>query len=91
MVKEIVRASLDRFEENDFAVVYADDGRKFDLPKELIPADAKEGDRLRIYLQDTKVIKARIDHEDTEELERKIKEKLERLKSTGEKTTDHLL
>ena len=80
MAKEIVRASLDRFEENDIAVVYADDGRKFDVPKGLIPADAKEGDRLRIYLQDTKVIKARIDHEGTEELTRKIKEKLEKLK-----------
>lgn len=80
MEKEIVRASLDRFEDNDFAVIYADDGRKFDLPRELIPTDAREGDRLRIYLQDSKVIKARVDHKDTEELERKIKEKLEQLK-----------
>lgn len=80
MEKEIVKASLDRFENNDLAVVYADDGRKFDVQRELIPMSAKEGDRLRIYLQDSKVIKTVIDHRGTEELEREIKEKLKRLK-----------
>jgi hypothetical protein len=80
MVKEVARASLDRFEE-DYAVVYADDGRKFDIPRELIPNNAKEGARVKIQLRDSKVIRVIIDHKDTEELERKIREKLERLKS----------
>jgi hypothetical protein len=80
MAKEIVRASLDRFEENDFAVVYADDGRKFDVPRGLIPNDAKEGARLKLHLQDSEVTRIVADHEDTSQLQRKIKEKLERLK-----------
>jgi hypothetical protein len=80
VVKEVTRASLDRFEDNDLAVVYADDGRRFDVPRELIPKNVKEGDRLKIHLRDSKVIKVIVDHKDTEELEKKIREKLERLK-----------
>jgi hypothetical protein len=80
MAKEIVRASLDRFEENDLAVVYADDGRKFDVPRGLIPKDAKEGARLKLQLRDSEVTRIIVNHEDTSQLQRKIKEKLERLK-----------
>lgn len=79
MEKEIVKASLDRFEE-DYAVVYADDGRKFDVPRELIPKNTSEGTRVKIHLRDSKVIKVIVDHKDNEELERKIREKLGRLK-----------
>ena len=85
MAKEIVRASLDRFEENDLAVVYADDGRKFDVPRGLISRKAREGARLKLLLQDSEVIRVIVDHEDASELEWKIKEKLERLKHNQQK------
>lgn len=80
MEKEAIKASLDRFEE-DYAVVYADDGRRFDVSRDLVPKNTREGTRVKIHVRDSKVIKVMVDHNDNEELEGKIKEKLERLKS----------
>jgi hypothetical protein len=34
---EVVEASLDRFE-GDYAVIYSDDGKKFDVPKNMTDA-----------------------------------------------------
>jgi hypothetical protein len=43
MEEEVIKASLDRFEE-DYAVVYSNDNnrRRFDLPRGMVP-DAKPG------------------------------------------------
>ena len=78
--EKTIRASLDRFEENGYAVVYTDDGKKLDIKRELIPENVKEGTRLKIHVQGSKFSKVVTDDNDTQELKRKIKEKLERLK-----------
>ena len=78
--EKTIRASLDRFEENGYAVMYTDDGKKFDIKRELIPENVKEGTRLKIHVLGSKVSKFVTDDNDTQELKRKIKEKLERLK-----------
>ena len=78
--EKTIRASLDRFEENGYAVMYTDDGKKFDIKRELIPENVKEGARLKIHVQGSKGSNVVTDDSDTQELKRKIKEKLERLK-----------
>ena len=49
--------SIDRFEgsKKDIAVLIADDGRSFDLPRWLLPKDAKAGDVVSLSIErDTK-------------------------------------
>lgn len=59
---------IDRFEGN-FAIVELDDKRIIDMPKELVPEEAKEGDVLEIE----------ISQEKTEELKEKIEKEVEGL------------
>ncbi len=59
---------IDRFEGN-FAIVELDDKRIIDMPKELVPEEAKEGDVLEIQ----------ISQEKTEELKEKIEKEVEGL------------
>jgi hypothetical protein len=65
-----VKASLDRFEEN-FAVVYSDedDSIKFDIPRELVSPNIKEGSRVLVFVQEenNQVIKVELDKEGTED------------------------
>ena len=71
--------SLDRLE-GEFAIAYSDDGSKFDIPKALVPKDAKQGARVRLQLKEGKVMMVKVDRKGTRSLDEKIKEKLERLK-----------
>ena len=56
-----MKVIIDRFE-GEFAVVELDDKTMADLPKVLVPGDAKEGDtiEIRVDLEDTKSRKERI-------------------------------
>ncbi|HEX6561966.1 MAG TPA: DUF3006 domain-containing protein [Nitrososphaera sp.] len=75
-----VKASLDRFE-GDYAIVYSDDGRKFDVARTLLPKRARQGARLKLTISENdKVASVSIDREGEKELKKKIKEKLERIK-----------
>ena len=75
-----VKASLDRFE-GDYAIVYSDDGRKFDVARTLLPKRARQGARLKLRISENdKVTSVSIDREGEKELKKKIKEKLERIK-----------
>jgi hypothetical protein len=58
-----IKASLDRYED-DMAVVYAEDGRKFDLPKDMVPASP--GSRLVLHIEDGQIVKVELDKEGTE-------------------------
>jgi hypothetical protein len=48
-----VRVQLDRFEDNDMAVllIYPDGRRTFDVPKALLPAGARPGDVFEVRLE----------------------------------------
>lgn len=59
---------IDRFE-GDFAVVEAENGRFYNIPKSLLPENAKEGC----------VIKIEIDKKATEKRKNEIKNKMDRL------------
>lgn len=80
---EVVKASLDRFE-GDFAVVYSDDGTKYDVPR--IMTDAKAGSRLLLYLEEGQVVKIDVDEKATDDALERIRKKYDRVKRG-----DHLL
>ena len=54
---------IDRFEGNMAVIEY--NGRTFDLPKNLLPKEAKEGDVLKISIE--------VDREETEKRRKRIK------------------
>lgn len=79
----IVKASLDRFSAG-YAVIYSDDGRKFDVPKDIIPHDCKAGSRLKLYLDDSgAVARVEMDSKSTEDAKSRISKRYARL-SRGE-------
>ena len=59
---------IDRFEEN-FAVIEADDGKVYEIPKELLPEKAKEGSVIEIIVKE----------KETEDRKNKMKEKMNSL------------
>jgi hypothetical protein len=75
---EETKANLDRFEEG-YAVIYCDDGRKFDVPRS-IPRRLKQGSRVIVHLKEGQIIDILYDKEETKKIEEQIKDKLERLK-----------
>lgn len=74
---EVVRASLDRFE-GDYAVIYSDDGIKFDVPKDL--ASMKAGSRVLLYVKDGAVVRVTADKKATGDAFERVKKKYDRLK-----------
>ncbi|WP_243129186.1 DUF3006 domain-containing protein [Hathewaya massiliensis] len=61
---------IDRFEE-DYAVIETEEGKTFDLPKDMIPKDAREGDVLDIEVK--------VNKEDTRKREKEIKDLMDEL------------
>jgi hypothetical protein len=84
-MEKVVKASLDRFE-GDHAVIYSDDGKKFDVPKNMT-TDVKAGSRVLLYIEDCRILKVEVDNKATDEALDKVREKYKRLKRRG----DHLL
>ncbi|MGC8971344.1 MAG: DUF3006 domain-containing protein [bacterium] len=69
-----IKFIIDRFEE-DIAVLVND--TTINIPRFLLPREAKEGDVV--------IIKFEIDKEETERLRKETKDKINRLKGRGEK------
>lgn len=75
-----LKASLDRFE-GEYAIVYSDDGKIFDITRTLLPKRTLQGARLKLLvLENDKVVSVDIDKEGGEVLKRKIRKKLEKIK-----------
>jgi len=66
-----VKAVIDRFEEGYAVVLVGDEEIKVDIPRELLPKEAKEGSWLNFNLD--------LDPEGTEKQKKKIEDKLKRL------------
>ncbi|NOJ26666.1 MAG: hypothetical protein DA330_01465 [Nitrososphaera sp.] len=79
---EIVKASLDRITGN-FAVVYSDDGRKFDVALEVLPRDCPAGSRLVLHLDSGTMSKIEPDLESSRDARKRISEKHSRLLRGG--------
>ena len=80
---EVIKASLDRFE-GEYAVIYSNDGIKFDVPKSM--TRAKAGSRVILYVEDGQVLRIEADKKATDEAHDRIRKKYKRLKRG-----DHLL
>lgn len=68
-----VKASLDRFE-GDIAVIYSDDGTKFDVSRGLVEG-LHPGDRLLLKIIRGDVIRVEIDQKATEDARERIRRK----------------
>lgn len=73
-------AVIDRFEGNVAVLLVGEDSKPMDVSRRTLPRKAKEGDHLRIELQDGQVVKAEIDTQATEAARQRIQEKLDRLR-----------
>jgi Protein of unknown function (DUF3006) len=80
MEEEVIKASLDRFEE-DYAVVYSNDDnrRRFDLPRQMV-TDAKPGMHLWLHIKGDSVTAVEIHNQETEDAKERISRKYERLR-----------
>jgi len=72
---------IDRIEDGRIAVIFLeDDLKRYDLPVSLLPAEAREGDWLRLTISDDKVIKIEINKDETDKRRKRITEKFLRLR-----------
>ena len=76
----IIKASVDRFEE-DYAVVYSNrDNSRFDIPREMISEDVKPGMRLLLHIDGGEIIGIEMDREETNDARERIRRKYQRLR-----------
>jgi hypothetical protein len=80
MEEEVIKANLDRFEE-DYAVVYSNDDnrRRFDLPRGMV-LEAKPGTHLWLNIKGDSVAAVEIHNQETEDAKERISRKYERLR-----------
>lgn len=78
---EVVRASVDRFEE-DYAVIYSDDGTRFDVHRDRA-GEARPGDRVSLTIESGSVVAVEVDVAETDEARKRIKRKYERVRRGG--------
>ena len=74
---EVIKASLDRFE-GEYAVIYSDDGIKYDVPKSM--THSRAGSKIVLYLEAGQVVKIEADKRATDETRDRIRKKYKRLK-----------
>jgi len=68
-----LKAVIDRFEGDKAMVLFGDDEVKADIPRALLPADAKEGSWLKVTFE--------IDYDTTRERKERISGLLDKLKN----------
>ncbi len=68
-----MKAVIDRFEGDKAMVLFGDDEVKADIPRALLPADAKEGSWLKVTFE--------IDYDTTRERKERISGLLDKLKN----------
>jgi hypothetical protein len=75
--------TIDRFEDGGWAVLEGEDGKVFDLPRELLPKEAEAGDVIALeaaYGEELSVLVLRLDRDATETRLEASRSVLERLK-----------
>ena len=74
------RAVVDRFEDGKAVLLVADEERQMIVDRSALPFGTKEGDWLRITIQDGLLAGVQIDEAETEAARLRIADKLERLR-----------
>jgi len=72
-----IKAVIDRFEGEYAVLLVGDQGTHMDVPRELLPGEASEGDWLKINFE--------LDREETNRKKKRIEGKLDKLKKKHKK------
>ncbi len=79
------KAVIDRYEGDYAVIVFEENDKKINYPKNNLPKGSKEGDWLLIDFQGDKIIKVSLDYQSKEDAKKRIAEKLEKLRNKGNK------
>lgn len=74
------KAVIDRFEDGWAVLLVGDAERQLSVPRKVMPRGAREGDWLRVETEGDRLVSARMDKEETARAQKRISEKLERLR-----------
>jgi len=74
------KAVVDRFEEDQAVLLVGDQEDQVVVDRALLPPGTREGDWLRVEVQDGVLIRAEIDEEETARMTTRIADKLDRLR-----------
>jgi hypothetical protein len=76
----MMKAVIDRFEGEFAILIVGDDERHLNVSRKLLPEEAKEGHWLQLEIVGGEVSNIRVDDQETENVNRRIAEKLARLR-----------
>ena len=76
----MMKAVIDRFEGEYAILIVGDDEQRLNVPRKLLPLNAREGHWLQLDIQDGKASNIKIDEKETDQAKQRIAEKLARLR-----------
>ncbi len=80
MTRQREKASIDRFEGEWAVLLVGEVGRVVNVRRAILPKRVREGQWLSIELVDDEVVSAKVDREETERVQKRIDEKLAKLR-----------
>ena len=82
------KAVIDRIVDGRTAVILVgEDERQHHCPADRLPEGAKEGTWLRVQVESGSVVAMEVDQEETDEVRRRIQEKMDKLRARGRRAT----
>ena len=76
----MMKAVIDRFEGEYAILIIGDDEQRLNVPRKLLPSNAREGHWLQLDIQDGEASNIKIDEQETDQAKQRIAEKLARLR-----------
>ena len=81
------KAVVDRIVDGKIAVILlGEDQRQHHHPADELPEGAQEGTWLRVRVEGAKIVSIEVDPGETDEVRRRIQEKMDKLRTRGPKT-----
>ncbi len=75
-----MKAVIDRFEGKYAVLILGEGERQLNVPRNLLPKEAKEGSWLQVEIENESLLSAALDEAETDNAKQRIAEKLERLR-----------
>ncbi len=76
----MMKAVIDRFEGKQAVLILGEGERQLNVPRNLLPKEAKEGSWLQVEIENETLLSAVLDQAETVNAQQRIAEKLERLR-----------
>jgi hypothetical protein len=76
----MMKAVIDRFEGEYAILIVGEDEKRINVPRKVLPKQAREGLWLKVEIRNGEVCDITIDDQETERARQRIAEKLERLR-----------